>query len=258
MEKRFREYLEVLEQLKEPNGDVTKGEIEIITDPDEIVRTEEIVRERYRKQRKDSGSETPRDEWATVGVIDEDQYLVHLRDAVKFPGKPGKEPILGTYIRLVYKNQLKGNLGISLFVVDRNRRIILNRAFRHSIRRWVMEAAGTIARDNEKTEETISRCINHELGMEPLLIRLLTTKGYVAERGLVGGLVPIYYVLVDPMEERQGSIIDPSVSGHVALTREEYESALLKGVHDFNGIPHIFNDGYTNAGFLLATLNGLV
>lgn len=234
MNKSLDRYFEVLTQLDHPLGSWKDGEIEIITDIDLIRQAEKKI-------------------GATVGVIDEDRYVIHIRDAVFLPPKVGTtEPILGTYIRFVYTYELQKNLGVFVLPIHTDGRIVLNLTFRHALRRWVIEGCGTIAQSGESQMDTIKRCVDQELGCELIDHRKITDY-FVPERGLIGGLVPIYAAKVD----FQSTVVyDPTVQGHVLLTAEQYLEYVQRGEVELNGRKYICCDGYTIAAVTIAREKG--
>ncbi|HMQ01845.1 MAG TPA: hypothetical protein PKD79_02115 [Candidatus Doudnabacteria bacterium] len=233
---KYSRYLEVLEKLGEPLGDWTKGETQITTNPKLMKKVEDKL-------------------GVPVGVIDEDQYLIHLRDAVLFPPKKGEtEPRLGSYIRLVYTYQLSKNLGISILPINSDGKMVMNRAYRHAPRHWTIEAAGTIAKQGESHLATVKRCVRDELGCEVLKAVRLTTH-FIPERGLLGGQVPIYAVYVDYKPNR---FSDPTVAGHLLMTTQQYWKAVSSGKVRRKGVVYLCCDGYTNTAVKLAEMKGLI
>lgn len=230
-------YLEVLEKLGGAKGDWRKGEIEIITDPDLMTQAAQKV-----------GQE--------IGVVDEDPYVIHLRDAVWFPPKPGEtEPVLGAYIRFVYTYELRKNLGVFVLPVHTDGRIVFNLTFRHALRGWTMEGSGTIGKEGESVMKSVERCMKDELGCEVKSLHELTDK-FVPERGLLGGLVPIYLARVDFQHKE---VDDPTVRGHVLLTYEEFWDVIRNGgAYEHKGVEHYCCDGYTIAAVQLAELKGFI
>ncbi len=230
-------YFALLERLNEPVGDWRKGELEIVTQPMRI------------RQHLKAGGEP-------MGIMYEDRYVYFLRDLVLFPPKPGSvEPRLGTYIRVVYKNRLKGNPGIFILAYDTYGRLVLNRTYRHATRHWMLEGQGTIAKDSERREESVERCVRDEIG-RPISQMSLLCEDFVSERGLVGDAIPVYLVALggQPIDH----VEDATIAGHVALVPEAYESALQKGYYEIDGIAHRLRDGYTMSAFLLAKLRKLL
>lgn len=58
-------------------------------------------------------SEEEAKEYSRIGVVQEDQYWIWLRDAVYFPKG------VGTNDRLLWKSQLKGISGVAILPVQR-------------------------------------------------------------------------------------------------------------------------------------------
>lgn len=247
---RYLELLKALAAIGEPLGDCRKGEIQIVDDPQKIGEIERAVAGRLAAQGHPA-------EYAKVGILAEDQYALYVRDAVLFPPKtPGGEPAAGTYIRYIYRNTLNGNPGISILPFTADGRVVLNRAYRHALRRRTVEAPGTIAKDGETAVDAVKRCMAFELGaaVPDAAIRLLTPH-YAPDRGLIGGTVPIYAV---ELSMAPGQAEDPTVMGHVVVDGASALDALKEGVIDVGGVPHHFCDGYTIAGLLFAGLRGLI
>jgi ADP-ribose pyrophosphatase len=83
-------------------------------------------------------------EWAQVGVAFRDQYLLILRDAVRFP-----DGSLGTYIRSV---TLGGSfLGVVILPIWQGQ-VILIRHFRHSTRAWHLELPRGFGSDQDAVQ----------------------------------------------------------------------------------------------------------
>jgi hypothetical protein len=230
-------YAALVARLNEPVGDVRRGELQLITDRDEIL-----------KHMQEVGK--------SVGIMYEDQYAYLLRDPVLLPPKPGApQPLRGTHIRVVYKNRVNDNPGIFTLTIDVKKRLVLNRAFRHSTRHWMLEGQGTIAKPGESREDSVARCIRQEIG-RPLLGIEMLCDDFVSERGLVGDSVPMMLAIVggDPV----GGVEDTTVAGHVALAPETYEAALLEGRYNVDGVPHRLRDGYTISAFYFAKARKLL
>lgn len=242
---RIGRYLEWLERDTRPRGDARKGEIEIVAEREAIMRHEEVLL----RQALAAGKQA---EVAKIGIMYEDAYVWLVRDPVLFPPRsPGEEPARGTYIRVVYKNALSGNPGIFLLVIDERGRLMLNRAFRHSVRKWTLEGQGTIARPGETVHQSITRCVRDEIGL-PVKTFCPLTKSFVPERGLLGDEVPMYVVVVEGSPE--GKVRDRTIAGHVLLSIDDYLQALARGTMVVDGIPHHLHDGYTMSAVLLASL----
>src|SRR5690242_7119863 len=119
----FEKYFSYIEQLAKPNGSYKKGEIEILTDPAEMVRIEKIQESRLLKKGFSASAAV---ESSRVGLVSEDQYWIWLRDAVYFP-----KGIPGTYDRLIWKSELKNSIpGIAVLPILPSGQIVLNLNYR--------------------------------------------------------------------------------------------------------------------------------
>ena len=244
---RYFRYEEVVNRLDERAGEWGRGELELVRGFDNVHIHENTIVERLK-----SKGQAP--DMGRIGVMYEDQYVYLLRDPVIFPPKSGTtEPILATYIRLIYKNRLAGNPGIFILSANRRNELVLNRNFRHATRCWLLDGQGTIGRNGESREASVARCVCEELGGTVKELVLLTGS-YISERGLLGDRVPMYFARV----EASGPIEDPTIAGHVRMTAEAYAAALLNGSHAIDGLPHHLHEGYTMSAFLLARLRGLL
>lgn len=97
---------------------------EILLEESEIHQAEERAAGRL----KEAGAPT---EWAQVGVAFRDQYVLLLRDAVRFP-----DGSLGTYIRTVPPQH--SFQGVVILPVWQSQ-VLLIRHFRHATRAWHLE-----------------------------------------------------------------------------------------------------------------------
>jgi ADP-ribose pyrophosphatase len=95
---------------------------------------------------------------AEAGLIYQDQYVMFLRDAVRY-----RDGTVGTYIRLLAAS---GNGGAAVLPLLESR-IVLIRHFRHATRRWHWEIPRGFAQAGESPEQTARREISEELGTEP-------------------------------------------------------------------------------------------
>ncbi len=238
--------------MNTPLGDWTNGEIQIVTD---VQLIEKIVAQK-RKELSKLGSKNI-DEESKIGIISDDQYLIIFRDAVIFPPKKGeKKPYYSTYLRIVYKYEFLGNLGVSILPMNvSDNKIILNLNYRHALRGFSCELPGNISRENENEEDTVRRCVHEELGGNVIELKKLTPQGFVSERGFIGGKCPIFQVYVDGIAEK---VSDPTILGHLCLTKDEFKQNLIKGFVEVDGRKYHFCDGYTSTAFLLAELNGFI
>src|SRR5579862_9746591 len=92
-------YFSCMQQLAQPNGNFREGEIEVIINSEEISQVQKIQENRLLKK---GFSATDAAEFSRIGIVNEDQYWIWLRDAVYFP-----KGVPGTYDRLLWKSELQ-------------------------------------------------------------------------------------------------------------------------------------------------------
>ena len=212
---------------KEPAGDHRKGEIEIVQDRAQI---EAIEQGQIRRWMKKGFSEERAREWARTGVVAEDAYWIWLRDPVLFPSGSS-----GTYDRLLWKSALSGPPGAVVVPLLPDGRIVLNLNFRHATRSWEFELPRGGSLEGETAEETASRELREETGLEPQKLRLL---GHLApDTGALSSIVPVYAGWVaERQRERAAESAGESapedseaIAGILGFTREELETGFQNG-----------------------------
>ncbi|MFL5799053.1 MAG: NUDIX hydrolase [Actinomycetota bacterium] len=104
-------------------------------------------------------------EWAEVGIVYEDQYLLILRDAVVFPD--GERD---TYIRILDK--LGRAPGVAVLATF-DRRVVLVRHFRHATRSWHLEIPRGFGGEGGSPQKDARREIEEEIGGSVRAIRSL-------------------------------------------------------------------------------------
>ncbi len=126
--------------------------------PYEIIEDSKQISSWQQQRRAKLASEGEPAEWADIGIVLNDPYVLVLRDLVRTSS--GK--ITG-YIRLINRADLDGGQGVIVLPVMDNR-IILVRIYRHATRSWHLEIPrgfgnpGTPANDQAKSE------ISEEIG----------------------------------------------------------------------------------------------
>lgn len=94
--------------------------------------------------------------WARVGIAYRDQYVMILRDAVRFPNGS-----LGTYIRFVSEeDDPPGVIVLPLY----QGQILLIRHFRHATRAWHIEIPRGFGKKGLSAEENARRELEEEMG----------------------------------------------------------------------------------------------
>lgn len=254
---RIADYLQLLREMGTCLGNHLKGEVEIITDPQEILIVEAEVEEDY-KRRGFEPRKTPLKPWQ-VGIVSYTRYFVLVREAVRFSKKLQDGSFArGIYDRMFYTNLLYGSPGICILPITKSSKVVLNVSFRHSTRAWGIEVAGTIALDGEDDQASVSRCISSELGSNVKVLDTIPLGHTVSERGILGTRVPIFAIIVDESTLTAGDNISHNlVQDHLIVSMEEFIEARKKSYIIHRGEKCYFEDAYMDAAIFLANLHGL-
>lgn len=124
-------------------------------------------------------------EWATVGVAYRDQYLLILRDAVRYT-----DGSLGTYIRAI--NPYPGHTGVAILPVCLGE-VILIRHFRHATRSWHLEIPRGFG-ESGNTPEDARRELAEEIGATAS--RLVELGEFYPDTGVSDSRVALFYAEV--------------------------------------------------------------
>jgi ADP-ribose pyrophosphatase len=152
----------------------------------EIRQAEQHIAERLQKH----GAP---EEWAEVGVAFRDQYVLLLRDAVRFT-----DGSLGTYIRMVSPEDCFP--GVVILPVWQGK-VLLIRHFRHATRGWHLEIPRGFGVDRD-AEVSARRELTEEIGAAD--IRLMSLGGIYPDAGADSSQVSMFYAEV-------GSYCQPEV-----------------------------------------------
>lgn len=197
-------YLTLIETHPEvitPLGDSSKGEIQIIVDPENMKKIE---------------AATGRD----VGVLKRDDYWIWLNDACLFPD--GSEGVIG---RVLVSNLLS-RPGAAVLPVLPDGKIVLNCEFRHATRCWELEMPRGGVKPGETIEEAAWREVLEETGF---VVGELVHLGEVAgDSGVTGMILSVFMArIVDTKKPNRESseVIDQIVE----LTVSEIRQAFLTG-----------------------------
>ncbi len=217
-------YLQLLDSYQSslaPLGSWHKGEIEIITNVEQIKKIENQVRLRLLCK---GASEQQAKDWSTVGVIAEDQYLMWLRDGVIFPSG-----VYGTYDRIIWKSGMSGAPGVAVMPVLANKKIVVNLNYRHATRSWEIELPRGERRGLETLEQAALRELKEETGYElsqPLLLGTMTP-----DSGILTSVIPLFYGQVCHSGESYREYSE-AISQNPAFSKEELKAGLVRGYID--------------------------
>lgn len=174
-------------------------------------------------------------EWAQVGIAYEDQYLMLLRDAVRFPdGSPG------TYIRMVAP--AGGAPGVIILPVYEGK-VLLLRHFRHGTRSWLLEFPRGFGEPGFSSAENARRELGEEIA------------------GVVKRLVPLGPVHIDGGSGQVDELFYAELDGYGAHDQ-------MEGIAEVMAVPVAeldrliataeITDGYTLAAYARAKARGLL
>ncbi len=215
----LEEYFSCIERLDQSNGNCREGEIEVIVNPTEIARVQEIQENRL-LQKGFSPEEAT--EFSRIGVVCEDQYWIWLRDAVYFP-----KGIPGTYDRLVWKSELKeGITGVAVLPILPSGEVVLNLNYRHATRSWEIELPRGGVLSQETIEAAAIREVKEETGLVASSIIFL---GEMApDTGVLSSVIPVFMGKISAREEASPEYSE-AIAGLVSFTKEELKEGLIRG-----------------------------
>lgn len=153
-------------------------------------------------------------EWARVGFAYQDQYLLLLRDAVRFP-----DGTLGTYIRFV--DQFPGVLGVATLPMYR-KQVLLIRHFRHATRSWHIEIPRGFGIESS-SEENAKRELAEEIGAT--VSHLISLGQTYPDTGMNSGRVALFYAEIELYSQPETgeaitNILPTSISEFERMIRE--------------------------------------
>ncbi len=208
-----------------------------------IILDEQIIGDwqvEYRKKLMEAGD--PLD-WADIGVVYQDPYLILARDLVQFPNG-----YLGSYIRSYSPKTLMGGKPVAILPVLAGQVLLLH-IFRHATRRWHYElprgyGEGRLSAEDNARKELAEETGWHSAEMLPL--------GELHENTGREGL-PVYLFLARlsesqrPMEDKP--VEEEGIDRIQYTPMPEFESMIRD---------QIITDGFTIAAYTRARLKGYI
>lgn len=203
-----QQYLELIQtspKLINFQGEYNKGEIQIITNPEEMAAIEQ---------------NTGRD----VGIVAKDKYWLWVNDACIFPN--GTK---GVYGRILWVKSLEGVPGVAVMPVTSEGKIILNCNFRHATRTWEIELPRGGVNTGEELETAARRETIEETGM---LVKDLVFLGEMPpDSGLTNTVVPVYMAKVIGKQDSEPEDSE-AIEEILCLTMSEIKQAFVKGYYE--------------------------
>lgn len=154
-----------------------KALIEIITD-------KQMIRNWEAQRKKELTEQALPTDWADIGVVYEDPYILIVRDLVKF-----QSGMLGTYFRLLNSADLKGGQGTTIMPLYESK-ILLMRQFRHPTRDWHWEIPRGFGEPDTSPSENARNEIFEEIQGE--LLDLIDLGPYHSNTGISGTNTQLY------------------------------------------------------------------
>ena len=221
-------YEELWHRRPELFRDGGPGSYEVLLDADDVARAEQA------EARLLAGAGQPT-EWARTGVVYEDQYVLLVRDAVRFPS--GR---LGTYIRAVAPDDSPGVAVLPLLAGD----VVLIEHFRHATRQWHLEIPRGFGEPEHDAASNARKELREEIGAEAT--ELVALGSLHPDTGFSADRVELFLARLDALG---------SVDGEEAIARARIISpAAVRGLIRSGEL----TDSFTIAAYLQAHLRGLL
>lgn len=180
-------------------------------------------------------------EWADIGVICRDPYVMILRDLVEFPGgtKNG-------YIRLYNRAYIEGGAAGVVILPERDGKILLMHNFRHATRQWHWEIPRGFGEPGVSAEDQAKEEAKEEIGVEPDNIELVALGTLYNNTGLEGNPIDLFFAHV-----ATPGILNQEIGSDELrwVSIGELERMIADGD---------ITDGFTIAAYTKAKLKGLI
>ncbi len=226
---RLNRYLSLIELHPEMFVNPEGAGFAILLEPAQIEEVRSVVAQRLIQKKLPQ-------EWAEVGVVYEDEYILILRDAVRFPN--GK---LGTYFRLVV--QPDKALGVVILPIYQQK-VLSIRHFRHATRNWHLEIPRGFGEPGLSSYENAKKELLEEIGAETNNLICLGTMH--VNTGIGSESVELFYAEVVTFGDID---VQEGIQTIQAIELSEFE----KMIRD-----NRITDSFTIAAYTRAKLNQLL
>ena len=208
-----------------------KVPIKLILDEDQISLWQEKKRAECIEQGKPL-------EWADIGVVLDDPYILVIRDLVEFP-----DGHLGSYFRIINRADLRGGQGV-VVLAEMNGKYLLIHIYRHPTRSWSYEVPRGFGEQGIQAKEQAKNEIREEVGGE--ISELIDLGIYHSNTGLEGNQVKLFYAKLSTVGKPAN---DEGIESLVWVSLTELEDLIASGE---------ITDGFTIAAYARAKLKGLI
>ncbi len=180
-------------------------------------------------------------EWADIGVICKDPYVLILRDLVEFPGG-----YRNGYIRLYNRAYIEGGAAGVVILPEKDGNFLLMHNFRHATRQWHWEIPRGFGEPGVKAEDQAKAEIKEEIGVEPEHVNLVALGTLYNNTGLEGNPIDLFLAYVSTYGIPNEEIGTDELRW---VTVSELEQMIADGD---------ITDGFTIAAYTRAKLKGLI
>jgi ADP-ribose pyrophosphatase len=177
-------------------------------------------------------------EWADIGIILNDRYILILRDLVEFPD--GRK---GSYFRVLNQADLRGGQG-AVVLPAMNGKYLLLRQYRHPTRSWSYEVPRGFGEPGVPAEQQAENEVSEETQGE--IAELIDLGIYHSNTGLEGNKAKLFYANLK-------SIGKPAQAEGI----ESYRWVSLSELEEMIATAKI-TDGFTIAAYTRAKLRGIL
>ncbi|GEM_PF-6367523 len=243
-----------------PLGDWRQGEIEIVTDAGLARECVLAMQERLARLDAKTGVRTRSDqeilEFTGIGIEYEDQYALMVRFPVLFPPAKGKtEPGRGEYITWFWRALFGQTLATCGMPVMPDGKIVLQAAFRHATREWVLE----FPRGGVDAGRGVLDALRRELGEEAgLTVGDIVPLGlHEPDNGLMASVIPMFMARVTAVGESHHEYAEAIGNLHF-FNIAEFEKILRDQKFEHSGRTYHVRGSFENFCMNQARLRGLL
>jgi len=226
----MKDYFEILQTHPWLLG--AEFDLKIITDCAEIAEWQ--IQKRLNLKKQESNSE-----WADIGVVLDDPFVVVLRDLVTFD-----DGFRNGYIRLYNRSYLEGGAAGVVILPEKDGKILLMHHFRHATRSRHWEFPRGFGEPGVSAVVQARVEIKEEIGAE--IVELLDLGVYFANTGLEGNPINLFLgrIMADV-------VIDPNTGSDALqwVSVDELEKLIANAE---------ITDGFTIAAYTRAKLRKLI
>jgi len=190
------------------------------------------------RRRKELAENRSPIEWADIGIILKDKYIIVIRDLVEFPD--GNK---GSYFRILNQADLHGGQGV-VVLPTMNGKYLLLRQYRHPIRSWSYEIPRGFGEPGILAEQQAKNEILEEIKGE--INNIIDLGVYHSNTGLEGNKVKLFFASLNSIGEPERL---EGIESYRWVTLTELENMIATAS---------ITDGFTIAAYTRAKLLGLL